>query len=200
MASTKDPASSRWLAIWSAGNRYRSICPTDQPLLSSLRISGWTATFNPARTPRRSPWPTPLQAIPEDDASGHQTPYEAEQERLDRIYRGYGGDRFDPPDLAGDPQADALSGSGQQPPLLKDRLRYGADAAQAAADAVGAGAASAPSCPRKRPTTSGRTSCRASASSRNLLPKSSVAPRMRSACWTKQGRGPKWSNAARPKP
>ena len=60
--------------------------------------------------------PTPLQAIPEDDASGYQTPYEAEQERLDRIYRGYGGDRFDPPDLAGDPQADALSGSGQQPP------------------------------------------------------------------------------------
>ena len=129
------------MAIWSAGNRHRSICPTDQPLLSSLRISGWTTTFNPARTPRRSPWPTPrCRTIPEDDASGYQTPYEAEQERLDRIYRGYGGDRFDPPDLAGDPQADALSGSGQQPPLLKDRLRHGADAAQAA-DAVGAGAA-----------------------------------------------------------
>ena len=47
---------------------------------------------------------------------------------------------------------------------------------------------SAPSCPRKRPTTSGRTSCRAPARSRNLLPKSSVAPRMWSACWTKQGR------------
>ena len=44
-------------------------------------------------------------------------------------------------DLAGDPEADALTNNGQGPPSITGRLRSAADGAQAAADLVGAGAA-----------------------------------------------------------
>ena len=44
-------------------------------------------------------------------------------------------------DLAGDPEADALTNNGQAPPSITGRLRSAADGAQAAADLVGAGAA-----------------------------------------------------------
>ena len=51
-----------------------------------------------------------------------------------------GGNRFGE-DLAGDPEADALTNNGQGPPSITGRLRSTADGAQAAADLVGAGAA-----------------------------------------------------------
>ena len=44
-------------------------------------------------------------------------------------------------DLAGDPEADALTNNGQGPPSITGRLRSAADGAQAAADLAGAGAA-----------------------------------------------------------
>ena len=86
---------------------------------------------------------TPLQAIPEE---GFRTPAEATEDdvRLARIYRGYGGHRIIEDDLAGDPEAGALANNGQAPPSITDRLRQTADGAQAAADLVGAGAASSP--------------------------------------------------------
>ena len=49
--------------------------------------------------------------------------------------------RFGEDDLAGDPEADALTNNGQGPPSITGRLRSAADGAQAAADLVGAGAA-----------------------------------------------------------
>ena len=52
-----------------------------------------------------------------------------------------GGNRFGEDDLAGDPEADALTNNGQGPPSITGRLRSAADGAQAAADLVGAGAA-----------------------------------------------------------
>ena len=51
-----------------------------------------------------------------------------------------GGNRFGEDDLAGDPDADALTNNGQGPSIT-GRLRSAADGAQAAADLVGAGAA-----------------------------------------------------------
>ena len=81
---------------------------------------------------------TPLQAIPEE---GFRTPAEATDDDLARAYRGYGGTRFVEDDLAGDPEADALTSNGQGPPSITGRLRSAADGAQAAADLVGAGAA-----------------------------------------------------------
>ena len=63
-------------------------------------------------------------------------------------------DHFGEDDLAGDPEADALTNNGQGPPSITGRLRSAGDGAQAAADLVGAGAAglagrpSAPSSPR----------------------------------------------------
>ena len=59
--------------------------------------------------------------------------------RLARRYQG--GTRFVEDDLAGDPEADALTNNGQGPPSITGRLRSAADGAQAAADLVGAGAA-----------------------------------------------------------
>ena len=59
--------------------------------------------------------------------------------RLARRYQG--GNRFGEDDLAGDPEADALTSNGQGPPSITGRLRSAADGAQAAADLVGAGAA-----------------------------------------------------------
>ena len=76
---------------------------------------------------------TPLGAIPEE---GFRTPAEA----LARMRQG-GGNRFGEDDLAGDPEADALTNNGQGPPSITGRLRSAADGAQAAADLVGAGAA-----------------------------------------------------------
>ena len=91
---------------------------------------------------------TPLRAIPEE---GFRTPAEATDEDLARMRQG-GGNRFGEDDLAGDPEADALTNNGQGPPSITGRLRSAADGAQAAADLVGAGAAgcrpSAPSSPR----------------------------------------------------
>ena len=55
--------------------------------------------------------------------------------------QGRGGNRFGEDDLAGDPEADALTNNGQGPPSIAGRLRSAADGAQAAADLVGAGAA-----------------------------------------------------------
>ena len=83
---------------------------------------------------------TPLRAIPEE---GFRTPAKATHEdvRLARMYQGYGGTRFVEDDLAGDPEADALTNNGQGPPSITGRLRSAADGAQAAADLVGAGAA-----------------------------------------------------------
>ena len=52
-----------------------------------------------------------------------------------------GGNHFGEDDLAGDPEADALTNNGQGPPSITGRLRSAADGAQAAADLVGAGAA-----------------------------------------------------------
>ena len=52
-----------------------------------------------------------------------------------------GGNRFGEDDLAGDPEADALTNNGQGPPSITGRLRSAADGAQAAADLVGAEAA-----------------------------------------------------------
>ena len=52
-----------------------------------------------------------------------------------------GGNRFGEDDLAGDPEADALTNNGQGPPSITGRLRSAADGAQAAADLAGAGAA-----------------------------------------------------------
>ena len=80
---------------------------------------------------------TPLRAIPEE---GFRTPAEATDEDLARMRQG-GGNRFGEDDLAGDPEADALTNNGQGPPSITGRLRSAADAAQAAADLVGAGAA-----------------------------------------------------------
>ena len=77
---------------------------------------------------------TPLRAIPEE---GFRTPAEATDEDLARMRQG-GGNRDD---LAGDPEADALTNNGQGPPSITGRLRSAADGAQAAADLVGAGAA-----------------------------------------------------------
>ena len=79
---------------------------------------------------------TPLQAIPEE---GFRTPAEATDEDLARMRQG--GNRFGEDDLAGDPEADALTNNGQGPPSITGRLRSAADGAQAAADLVGAGAA-----------------------------------------------------------
>ena len=62
-----------------------------------------------------------------------------EDVRLARRYQG--GNRFGEDDLAGDPEADALTNNGQGPPSITGRLRSAADGAQAAADLVGAGAA-----------------------------------------------------------
>ena len=76
---------------------------------------------------------TPLRAIPE-------APAEATDEDLARMRQG-GGNRFGEDDLAGDPEADALTNNGQGPPSITGRLRSAADRAQAAADLVGAGAA-----------------------------------------------------------
>ena len=78
---------------------------------------------------------TPLRAIPEE---GFRTPAEATDEA--RMRQG-GGNRFGEDDLAGDPEADALTNNGQGPPSITGRLRSAADGAQAAADLVGAGAA-----------------------------------------------------------
>ena len=80
---------------------------------------------------------TPLRAIPEE---GFRTPAEATDEDLARMRQG-GGNRFGEDDLAGDPEADALTNNGQGPPSITSRLRSAADGAQAAADLVGAGAA-----------------------------------------------------------
>ena len=80
---------------------------------------------------------TPLQAIPEE---GFRTPAEATDEDV-RLARMRGGNRFGEDDLAGDPEADALTNNGQGPPSITGRLRSAADGAQAAADLVGAGAA-----------------------------------------------------------
>ena len=80
---------------------------------------------------------TPLRAIPEE---GFRTPAEATDEDLARTRQG-GGNRFGEDDLAGDPEADALTNNGQGPPSITGRLRSAADGAQAAADLVGAGAA-----------------------------------------------------------
>ena len=80
---------------------------------------------------------TPLRAIPEE---GFRTPAEATDEYLARMRQG-GGNRFGEDDLAGDPEADALTNNGQGPPSITGRLRSAADGAQAAADLVGAGAA-----------------------------------------------------------
>ena len=80
---------------------------------------------------------TPLQAIPEE---GFRTPAEATDEDV-LLARMRGGNRFGEDDLAGDPEADALTNNGQGPPSITGRLRSAADGAQAAADLVGAGAA-----------------------------------------------------------
>ena len=80
---------------------------------------------------------TPLQAIPEE---GFRTPAEATDEDV-RLARMRGGNRFGEDDLAGDPEADALTNNGQGPPSITGRLRSAADGAQAAADLIGAGAA-----------------------------------------------------------
>ena len=80
---------------------------------------------------------TPLRAIPEE---GFRTPAKATDEDLARLRQG-GGNRFGEDDLAGDPEADALTNNGQGPPSIAGRLRSAADGAQAAADLVGAGAA-----------------------------------------------------------
>ena len=80
---------------------------------------------------------TPLRAIPEE---GFRTPAGATDEDLARMRQG-GGNRFGEDDLAGDPEADALTNNGQGPPSITGRLRSAADGAQAAADLVGAGAA-----------------------------------------------------------
>ena len=80
---------------------------------------------------------TPLRATPEE---GFRTPAEATDEDLARMRQG-GGNRFGEDDLAGDPEADALTNNGQGPPSITGRLRSAADGAQAAADLVGAGAA-----------------------------------------------------------
>ena len=69
-------------------------------------------------------------------------PAEATDEDLARLRQG-GGNRFGEDDLAGDPEADALTNNGQGPPSITGRLRSAADGAQAAADLVGAGAAAA---------------------------------------------------------
>ena len=80
---------------------------------------------------------TPLRAIPEE---GFRTPAKATDENLARMRQG-GGNRFGEDDLAGDPEADALTNNEQGPPSITGRLRSAADGAQAAADLVGAGAA-----------------------------------------------------------
>ena len=74
---------------------------------------------------------TPLRAIPEEGFP---------DEDLARMRQG-GGNRFGEDDLAGDPEADALTNNGQGPPSITGRLRSAADGAQAAADLAGAGAA-----------------------------------------------------------
>ena len=81
---------------------------------------------------------TPLQAIPEE---GFRTPAEATDEDVRLARRYQGGNRFGEDNLAGDPEADALTNNGQGPPSITGRLRSAADGAQAAADLVGAGAA-----------------------------------------------------------
>ena len=81
---------------------------------------------------------TPLQAIPEE---GFRTPAEATDEDVRLARRYQGGNRFGEDDLAGDPEADALTNNGQGPPSITGRLRSAADGAQAAADLIGAGAA-----------------------------------------------------------
>ena len=89
------------------------------------------------------PNPRPLQHTPLHPEEGFRTPAEATDEdvRLARRYQGYGGTRFVEDDLAGDPEADALTSNGQGPPSITGRLRSTADGAQAAADLIGAGAA-----------------------------------------------------------
>ena len=57
---------------------------------------------------------TPLRAIPEE---GFRTPAEATDEDLARMRQG-GGNRFGEDDLAGDPEADALTNNGQGPPSV----------------------------------------------------------------------------------
>ena len=81
---------------------------------------------------------TPLQAIPEE---GFRTPAEATDEDVRLARMRQGGNRFGEDDLAGDPEADALTNNGQGPPSITGRLRSAADGAQAAADLIGAGAA-----------------------------------------------------------
>ena len=80
---------------------------------------------------------TPLRAIPEE---GFRTPAEATDEDLARMRQG-GGNRFGEDDLAGDPEADALTNNGQGPPSITGRLRSAADGAQTAADLGAAGLA-----------------------------------------------------------
>ena len=80
---------------------------------------------------------TPLQAIPEE---GFRTPAEATDEDVRLARMRQGGIRFGEDDLAGDPEADALTNNGQGPPSITGRLRSAADG-QAAADLIGAGAA-----------------------------------------------------------
>ena len=65
---------------------------------------------------------TPLQAIPEE---GFRTPAEATDEDV-RLARMRGGNRFGEDDLAGDPEADALTNNGQGPPSITGRLRSAA--------------------------------------------------------------------------
>ena len=72
---------------------------------------------------------TPLQAIPEE---GFRTPAEATDEDVRLARRYQGGNRFGEDDLAGDPEADALTNNGQGPPSITGRLRSAADGAQAA--------------------------------------------------------------------
>ena len=64
---------------------------------------------------------TPLRAIPEE---GFRTPAEATDEDLARMRQG-GGNRFGEDDLAGDPEADALTNNGQGPPSITGCLRSG---------------------------------------------------------------------------
>ena len=56
--------------------------------------------------------------------------------RLARRYQG--GNRFGEDDLAGDPEADALTNNGQGPPSITGRLRSAADGAQAGAAGLAA--------------------------------------------------------------
>ena len=92
---------------------------------------------------------TPLRAIPEE---GFRTPAEATDEDLARMRQG-GGNRFGEDDLAGDPEADALTNNGQGPPSITGRLRSAADGAQER-QGLRRRRPSAPSSPRTQPSTS----------------------------------------------